>query len=35
MLAASSCAGRGSMTNHIFIYIAHVYLLERGETHVV
>nr|DAT71218.1 MAG TPA: hypothetical protein [Caudoviricetes sp.]DAV71242.1 MAG TPA: hypothetical protein [Caudoviricetes sp.] len=35
VFAAVSCAGRGGMTNHIFIYIVHVYLLERGEAHVV
>lgn len=35
MLAAGSCAGRGSMKNYIFIYIVRVYLLERGEAHVV
>lgn len=35
VLAAGPCAGRGSMTNHIFIYIVRVYLLERGETYVV
>lgn len=35
VLAAGSCAGWGGMTNHIFIYIVHVYLLERGEAYVV
>lgn len=35
VLQVGACAGWGGMTNHIFIYIVHVYLLERGEAYVV
>lgn len=35
VLQVGACAGWGGMTNYFFIYIVHVYLLERGEAHVV
>lgn len=35
VLQVGACPGWGGMTNHIFIYIVHVYSLERGEAHVV
>lgn len=35
VLQVGACSGWGGMTNRIFIYIVHVYLLERGEAYVV
>lgn len=35
VLQVGACSGWGSMTNHIFIYIVHVYLLEEGGAYVV
>ena len=35
VLQVGACSGWGGMTNYIFIYIVRVYLLERGEAHVV